>query len=389
MKKLRVAIIACGMMGQQHTEAVRRIPGTEVVALADPNPAALAGVAEKLGIEQTFTDYRQMIETVQPDAVHNCTPNGMHYEINKYCIEHGVHVYCEKPLAVTLEQAEELTALARTSGVLCAVNFNYRHNAVVQEMRQRVLSGEVGRLFLVTGQYVQDWMMYDTDYNWRLTDDQGGRSRAVADIGSHWFDTAQWATGRRITAVRAELLTVHQNRKKPAVEVQTFAAANTGDYELIPITSEDAGFILVRFEDGTLGQAVLSQVSGGHKNDLRLEIAGERCALEWQQESPDQLRVGTREAGTQILRAAPDTLHGSAAAYATLPGGHPVAWSDALRNSVGAFYHALRGGSFSQEGQPFATFADGLCIMRLVEACLASSESGQWVELNSSKRECL
>ena len=377
----KVAVIATGFTGQQHTEAIRRIPGNEVVALVDANPSALEAKAKALGVAKAYTDYKQMIEEVRPDVVHNCTPNGLHYEINKYVMEQGIHIYCEKPLAITVEQGEELARIAEERHVAAGVNFNYRNNAIVQEMKERVKNGSVGRVFHVTGQYVLDWMMLDTDYNWRLTSDMGGASRTIADIGSHWFDTSQYVMGQKIAAVRAETLTVHPFRKKPAKAVETFQTTSSGEYELVPITSEDAAFIQVKFEDGTFGTVNLSQVSGGHLNDLRLEIAGEKCSMEWKQETPDHLFVGTREFGTQVLRSAPGTLSGDAVRYATLPGGHPVAWSDALRNGIREYYASIEKGLFGQTGQTYATFADGVQIMKLVEACMESAKTGEWVSL--------
>ena len=377
----RVAVIATGFTGQQHTEAIRRIPGNEVVALVDANKMALEAKAKALGVAKAYTDYKQMIEEIYPDVVHNCTPNGLHYEINKYVMEQGIHIYCEKPLAITVEQGEELVRIAEEKHVAAGVNFNYRNNAIVQEMKERVKNGSVGRVFHVTGQYVQDWMMLDTDYNWRLTSDMGGASRTIADIGSHWFDTSQYVMGQKIAAVRAETLTVHPFRKKPAKAVETFQTTSSGEYELVPITSEDAAFIQVKFEDGTFGTVNLSQVSGGHLNDLRLEVAGEKCSMEWKQETPDHLFVGTREFGTQVLRSAPGTLSGDAVRYATLPGGHPVAWSDALRNGIREYYASIENGSFGQTGQTYATFADGVQIMKLVEACMESAKTGEWVSL--------
>ena len=187
--------------------------------------------------------------------------------------------------------------------------------------------------------------------------------------------------GQKIAAVRAETLTVHPFRKKPAKAVETFQTTSSWEYELVPITSEDAAFIQVKFEDGTFGTVNLSQVSGGHLNDLRLEVAGEKCSMEWKQETPDHLFVGTREFGTQVLRSAPGTLSGDAVRYATLPGGHPVAWSDALRNGIREYYASIENGSFGQTGQTYATFADGVQIMKLVEACMESAKTGEWVSL--------
>lgn len=381
MKKRKVAVIASGFTGQQHIEAIRRIPGNEVVALVDTNAEILAAKASALGVEKTYTDYKQMIEQIQPDVIHNCTPNGLHYEINKYAMERGIHVYCEKPLAITVEQGEELVCIAREKNVAAGVNFNYRNNAMIQEMRERVVNGSVGRIFHVTGQYVQDWMMLDSDYNWRLTANMGGTSRTIADIGSHWFDTTQCAMGKKIVAVHAETLTVHPFRKKPTEEVETFAKAEGDAFELVPIHTEDAAFIMVRFEDGTLGNLNLSQVSGGHLNDFRIEISGEKCSMEWQQERCDTLTIGTREFGTQVIRTAPGGLTGNANRYTCLPGGHPDGWADALKNAIREYYASITNGCYAQEGMAYATFADGVYIMKLVDACMQSAKSGQWVTI--------
>ena len=166
MRKLRVGVIGAGMMGQNHIEAIRRIPGTEVVALADANLQFAKSIADKLGIENVYGDYSVMLEEANLDVVHNCTPNSLHYAINKDIIKHNINVYCEKPLANTAEETSELARLAEQHKVFTAVNFNYRHNAIVREMHERVADkAEWGNTYLVHGQYVQDWMMYDSDYN--------------------------------------------------------------------------------------------------------------------------------------------------------------------------------------------------------------------------------
>lgn len=382
MNKLRVAVIATGFTGLQHVEAVRRIPNTEIVALVDSNLEQLRAKADRLGVEQIFTDYKEMIDVVKPDVVHNCTPNGMHYEINKYVISKGIHIYCEKPLATELEQGIELTQLAKSAQVAAGVNYNYRNNAMVQEMRARIVSGEFGKVFHITGQYAQDWLMYETDFNWRLDLKDGGKSRAIADIGSHWFDTAQWATGLKIVAVRANLLTAHKTRKKPTAVTETFTQNHSNSFEDVEISSEDAGFVLLKFENGSIGQFFVSQVSGGHANDLRIEIAGDRYSMEWCQETPDQLRIGTRENGIQYIKASPDRLHGDAVRYATLPGGHPVAWTDALRNGIREYYQSIVDQTFKAENQSYATFADATRIMKLVDACLLSDQSDCWTPVD-------
>lgn len=376
-KTIRVGIVGAGMMGKTHAEAVRRIPGVEVAALADTDPALAQSTCAALFIPACYTDAAEMIRAQRLDAVHVCTPNFAHFAVCKAAIEAGCAVYCEKPLANTAEEAQALCRLAQARGVPAAVNFNYRHNAIVQEMRQRAAAPDWGRTFLVYGHYLQDWMMYDDDYNWRCVPALGGPSRAVADIGSHWFDTVQFILDKRITRVYARLTTVLPARKKYARQAATFGRQSGGGCEVVPVATEDAGFILVEFEDGVLGNLTVSQVSGGHKNDFEIHVDGARYTMGWQQETPDRLLLGVREQGILRGYADPAMLHGAAKAYATLPGGHVVGWNDALKNAVAQFYDYLRNG-----GQPrFADFARGAAIVRLVDACLESSARDRWVDV--------
>ena len=376
-EKLRAGIVGAGMMGKTHTEALRRIPGVEVVALADTNPALAQKTCDELYIPACYSSYQEMLEKEQLDVVHVCTPNFAHFEVCKAAIEAGVNVYCEKPLANTAQETAELCRLAQERGVKAAVNFNYRHNAIVQEMRERVASADWGSTFLIRGTYIQDWMMYDTDYNWRCVPALGGASRTVADIGSHWFDTVQFITGKKIVRVYAKLLTVLPRRKKFTSQAATFQKQTGSDFEWVDIDTEDAAFILVQLEDGTMGDLVLSQVSAGYKNGLTVSVDGSRYSMTWEQELPDRLRIGDREKGVTTVQAAADALHGAAARYATLPAGHVVAWNDALRNAVNSFYCDLRGERWGS----YAHFADGDYIVKIVEACLASNRSGSWEDV--------
>lgn len=376
-KKIRAGIVGAGMMGRTHTEALRRLPGVEVAALADSNTALAQKTCEELFIPACYGSYQEMIEKENLDVVHVCTPNFAHFEVCKAAIEAGVNVYCEKPLANTPEQTAALCALARQHGVLAAVNFNYRHNAVVQDMRERVQSEDWGRTFLIHGSYIQDWMMYDSDYNWRCVPALGGASRTVADIGSHWFDTVQYITGRKIVRVYAKLMTVLPQRKKFTAQAATFQKQSGDAFEWVDIDTEDGAFVLVQLEDGTLGNLVLSQVSAGYKNGLVVCVDGSRYSMTWEQETPDRLYIGDREAGRTCIQAAADSLHGMGAKYATLPSGHVVAWNDALRNAIGCFYSELRG----VKNNNFARFDDGDYIVKIVEACLRSDRSGNWEDV--------
>lgn len=381
MENLKIAVIGAGFIGRQHVEAIRRIQGTEVAVLVESDPQAATECSRQMGIPRYCTRYEDLLADSSIDVIHNCTPNSQHFAINRAFLEAGKAVYSEKPLGISSDESGILADLAARRQVPNAVNFNYRHNPIVQEMRQRVQSGDAGRVLTVHGHYLQDWLLYETDYNWRMDPAVGGRSRAVADIGSHWFDLAQYITGQKIRSVCAHFKTVHPMRKRGLAIPGTFAKTACASDEQVNITTEDAAFILLRLADGTPGSLLVSQVCAGRKNDLQITVSASECTLDWAQENPDKLHVGRRGRPNELVYAAPDALDQSVRRYATLPGGHPVGWADALRSGITEFYTALRSGSWSDPAQSFATFQDGHAIMKLVDACLTSNDEGRWVDV--------
>lgn len=379
MRKIKAAVIGAGFIGKQHIEAIRRMPDVNVIALVDANPEQGKKVCENLSIPNFYQNYMEMIEKEKPDVVHNCTPNYLHYEICKKLIENKINVYCEKPLANTSEEAKELYELAKKNNVLAAINFNYRQNAIVREMHERMTCTENdwGRTFLVRGHYLQDWMMYDSDYNWRCVPELNGPSRTIADIGSHWFDTVQYITGRRIVRVFADIQTVWEQRKKSLMVRKTFEAAEGEEYEWINIENEDLALIMVEFDDKVKGILTLSQVTGGHKNDLCVAVDGSKYSMMWEQENPDKLHLGCRENGMVTRYAGPEMLRGDAVRYAELPSGHALGWTDAFKNGIHEFYRKMRG----EKEVNYVTFEEAYYIVRIVEACFKSAEEKCWIDV--------
>ena len=380
MNYLKTGLIGAGFIGKQHIEAIRRIPGSEVVAVADNNADMARQVAEQFFIPKWYGDYRELLADPEVALVHNCTPSSSHYGVNKEAVAAGKHIYCEKPLTLTADEAAELVVLAREAGVAAGVNLNYRHNAMVKEMRERAADG-LGRVHLAYGEYLQDWLMYDTDYDWRMNPAIGGESRAVADIGSHCFDTLQYILGKRIVSVYADMITVFPVRKRCETTGETFSGAAGRVVEEIATTQEDAASILLRFEDGTPGLVHVSQVCGGRKNGLAVTISGEEYSMEWRQEQADRLELGYRNQPNGEIYADAKLLSPGARKFATLPGGHAVAWHDAFRNAIGVFHEAVRTGSHRAGVVDYADFFAGLHIMRLVEACMESGRRKSWVDI--------
>jgi len=387
MKTITAGVIGTGFIGPAHVEALRRTPGVQVLAIGSNEPERAREVARRYGIMRVYDSWEAVVRDADVQVIHNCTPNNLHFRINKAAILAGKHVVSEKPLTMTSRESAELLSLVRARGVVNAVNFNYRFYPLIQEARARVLHGELGEVLLVHGHYLQDWLFYDTDYNWRLEPETSGASRAVADIGSHWFDLVQFITGRRVVRLVADLMTVHPTRRKPTSAVETFkgkerpAAARTRSVE---ISTEDAATIMFRLEGGARGVVMVSQVSAGRKNHQWFEIDGSATALAWGQEEPNTLWIGRREKANEILVKDPSLLHEEVRRYAHYPGGHPEGYPDGPKNLFTNVYELIRSGKDPRTVTPeFPTFADGHWENRLVEAVLKSSKTRKWIDVNA------
>jgi predicted dehydrogenase len=385
MQVINVAIVGSGFMGAAHVDALRRVPGVNVVAISSIDRPRAEELADSFGIPRVYDDWHDILKDPEIAAVHNCTPNNLHFEVNRALIEAGKHVLSEKPLTMTSQESGELVRLARSKGVVTAINFNYRGYPLVQQASGMVKRGELGDVHLVHGHYLQDWLLHDTDYNWRLESNISGASRAVADIGSHWFDLLQFVTGAKIQRVFAHLYTVHPTRKKPKVEVETYKGKELGapqEYDEVPIDTEDGGFVLLEFDNGTRGNLVVSQVSAGRKNRQWFEVDGSKAAISWNQEEPNSLWIGYRDKPNETLIKDPSLLDGNARGYAHYPGGHPEGYPDGPRNLFRNFYRYIRDGKRpGQDAADFPTFEEGDWEVRVVEAVLRSHQQKSWVDV--------
>ncbi len=381
MKKIRAGIIGSGMMGPIHTEALRRLGYVEVVAMAEANQELASAKSEQLHIPKGYGDYRDLIKDPDVDVVHNCTPNAVHFEVSKAILAAGKHCVSEKPLARTSKESKELVDLAAKAGVVNAIHFNYRNYPLVQHMRAMVKAGELGRLFLMHGSYLQDWLILDTDYNWRVDAAAGGDSRAVGDIGSHWFDIVQFITGDPVVEVMADLVVVHKTRKKPKRPIETFAGKmmTADDYVDVPVNTEDGATILFRTKSGAQGSCVVSQVSAGRKNRLSFELDYQKGALEWDQEEPNTLWIGRREKANESLIKDASLMSPEVRPFSHYPGGHPEGYSEGPYNLFQNVYGHIASGA---KGKPtFSTFQDGHNEMAICDAILDSSKNRSWTKV--------
>jgi predicted dehydrogenase len=382
MKQVKTAIFGTGFIGRVHLDAVRRLESVDVSALVDPHiePAQLLGAG--FGIPTVVGDYRIILADPKVDVVDICTPNSQHYSIAREALEAGKHVVCEKPLATSVEEAQELVALAVKKGVRNCVCHNLRYYPMVQQLRRMREAGELGEILSVQGAYSQDWLLYDTDWNWRIDAKVGGPSRAMADIGSHWFDMAEHVTGLRVSSLCADLQTFHTTRKEPKRAIETFANKLLGreDYIERPVDTEDYGAVIFHMGERTRGSVVASQAAAGRKNRLSIEVYGTKSSAAWDQERPNELWIGHRETGNQLLLKDPSLLKPEARSYADLPGGHAEGYDDTTKQMMRRFYASVSDAGLTPE---YPQFADGLRQLVILKAELESHTRRGWVDVSA------
>jgi predicted dehydrogenase len=383
MARIKVGIIGMGFIGVSHIEAVRRIGFLELSAVTDANYELALKKTEEYDIPKCYETVDALLADPEIQVVHNCTPNNLHLEVNEKIIRAGKHVFSEKPLARSSEESRQLLSLLNENkDIVHGMNFIYRMNPLVQEMKNKIRRGDIGTPMLVHGSYLQDWLLFETDYNWRIEPEICGPSRCIADIGSHWIDTAQTVMGARITSVCADLVINIPVRKKAIGQVETFSINANAEYEDKVVRTEDYGAVLMKFDNGVHGVFYASEVSAGRKCHLSIEVDGSKSALYWNQETADQMWAGFRDRDNSIVMRNPNLMTPEAKEYTYLAAGHPEGWNDAMKNNLKSFYTFIRDGrKQGTDACDFATFEDGDYILRITEAILRSSETRQWVDV--------
>ncbi len=364
---IRAGIIGLGFIGEIHARAARAAGGS-LAAVADASPDRTAETAQRLGAAWGAPSAEALVTSPDVDVVHICTPNHLHASLARMALEAGKHVICEKPLATNRADAEDLVATAHAAGVVAAVPFIYRYYPTVREARSRVQDGASGPIRLIHGSYLQDWLSTAQDHNWRVDPTLGGASRTFADIGVHWCDLVEFATGHRITALAARLLTAVPERFAGDSLVEDNRAQRVG--------TEDAATLVFETNRGAVGSLVASQVTPGRKNRLWFSLDGATTSMAFDQELPESLWVGSRESTTLVVRGSAG-MSQAAQRLSVLPAGHPQGYQDCFNAFVSDVYAAVAGEK--PEGLP--RFEDGLRAAVLTEAVLASSASRSWVEV--------
>jgi predicted dehydrogenase len=374
------AVIGTGFIGTVHVEALRRI-GVDVRGVLGSSPERGAERATALSVRHAYGSLDDILADDSVDVVHVTSPNHLHVPQAAAILAAGKHVVCEKPLAMTSAESAPLVAQAEASGLVNAVNFNIRFYPLHQHVRERIAAGDLGEIRFVTGRYFQDWLLLDTDWNWRLEPDKGGSLRAIGDIGSHWIDLTSFMTGLRVESVMADLATFIGTRRQPTGPVETFSTERAGKTVARQMGTEDVASVLLRWSNGARGAFSVSQVSPGRKNSIQWEIDGSDGAAAWDGENPDALWLGHRDRPNEILLRNPALMGPAGQAAAALPGGHVEGFGDTFGALFRAIYADVVAGRPSPN-PPYATFAQGHDEMLVNDAIARSAGEGRWVDVD-------
>lgn len=377
-----VALVGTGFIGPIHLEALRRA-GRRVVGVLGSSPDKSRQAAAALGLVRGYDDYAALLADPEVGAVHITSPNRLHFAQARDALNAGKHVVCEKPLAMDSTETADLVRQAAATDRVAAVCYNVRFYPLCHHVRGLIQDGALGTIHHVRGAYVQDWLLKDTDFNWRVLAEEGGPLRAVADIGTHWLDLVQWLVGQNVAEVCADLHTVLPVRQRPLGSVETFSGklGSAGSTQPVAVTTEDYGSLLLHFAGGARGALTISQVTAGRKNHLHFEIAGSKGAVAWNSERPDELWLGRRDEPNAVLLRDPALLHPLARPLATTPGGHPEGFADTFKQLFRCIYAAAEGST--DLPRTFADFRDGHREALLCEAILRSHRERGWIPVSA------
>lgn len=384
MTSLTAAVVGTGFIGPVHAEALKRT-GVYVRGILGSSPEKSRAAAQALRLDVAYESYDALIADSNVHAVHITTPNKDHLDMTRRALAAGKHVICEKPLAMDTRETAEMVALAKAHpNLITAVNYNQRYYPLVHHARDMVRSGELGEVYAVRGGYIQDWLLLDTDWNWRLVPEEGGSLRAISDIGTHWMDMVGFVTGLKVESLLADLATFVPTRKKPRQAVATFKGkeqSGPAEYDLVDIRTEDWGSVLFQYENGARGSMNVSQVSAGRKNSLTFEVSGSKASVAWNSESPNELWLGYRDRPNGLIIKDPSLMSDSARAINSQPGGHAEGFPDTFKQMYAVIYDYIERGDFNAP-KSFPTFDDGHYEMVLCDAIATSHAGRRWVNVD-------
>ena len=385
MKTMNVAIIGTKFMGKAHSNAWLNSPrffdmGIKPVlkVACARNEKDLRAFAETWGWQETETDWRKVVERDDIDIVDISVPNHMHYEVAMAAAKAGKHIFLEKPIALTLEEAQEMYQAAEQAGIVHYLNHNYRRCPAVRLAKQLIDDGKIGRIFHWRGAYLQDWIV-DPNFplTWHLRKETAG-SGPHGDLNSHSVDLARYLVGD-IKSVSAMMTTFIKERPLPGEGAATFSAGEGGASEMGEVTVDDASFMLAEFENGALGSFEASRFAPGRKNFNNFEIYGSKGSIVFNLERMNELQFFQCDdpANAQGFRTIIATEGGQHDYIANWwPPGHTIGYEHEFHHAVVDFMKAIEDGTAIEPN-----FYDGVKGMEILSAGKKSAETGARVEL--------
>jgi len=378
---LHAAIVGLGFVGRAHLEALRRL-GIPIQGILGSTPERSKSAATSLQIPRAYHSLDELAADPSVQVVHLCTPNHLHFQESSQLLRAGKHVLCEKPLALDSRESAALVSLIKETGLVGAVTYNLRYYPLCQEARILIRESVIGQVKLIHGSFLQDWLLFPTDWNWRLEAKLGGELRAISDIGTHWLDLATWITGTKISELCADLATILPTRHRPKGRVETFQKAAPAETEEVAITTDDYGSVLLHFENDARGVMTVSQVSAGRKARLWFEIDGTEGSLAFDSESPNQLWIGRRQRACELLPKDPSLQTPESRGYAAYPGGHPEGYPDTFVQLFKEVYGYIATGNL-RAPRSFPTFETGHEELMLCEAIAESTQKKSWITVGA------
>jgi predicted dehydrogenase len=379
--QLNAAIVGLGFVGRAHLEALRRL-GISVQGVLGSTAERSKESANTLNLPRAYSSLDELAADSSVQVVHLCTPNYLHFQEASQLLRAGKHVLCEKPLALDSRESAALVSLLKETGLVGTVTYNLRYYPLCQEARALIRKGAIGQVKLVHGSFLQDWLLFPTDWNWRLEAKLGGELRAVSDIGTHWLDLTSWLTNSKVSELCADLTTVLPTRYRPKGRVESFQKAATKETEEVMITTDDYASVLLHFENEARGVMTVSQVSAGRKARLWFEIDGSDGSLAFDSESPNHLWIGRRDRASEVLPKDPALQSPESRGYAAYPGGHPEGYPDTFVQLFRDVYSYIAAGDL-QAPRSFPTFETGHEELVLCEAIAESAQNKSWVTVGA------
>ena len=370
MTSLRFGLIGTGFMGKAHAIALRSVGTTFqtvdspiLSCLVDSDGARAASLSASWGFAQSSTDWREVCNNPDIDVIDICTPNHLHKEMALAAIAAGKHVYCEKPLALTTDEAAQIARAATAAGVQTSMGFNYICNPLIEMAKQMIAAGEIGDVFSFRGSYQEDYLSNpNTPFSWRCLREQGGHG-ALADLGTHLINMAEYLLGP-IEAVMGAMTTVHKQRPDP-----DSGAMRT-------VENEDIAQALLRFSRGCSGTMDISRIATGKKCGLNFEIFGSKGSLSFDQERMNEIRFyaagdadGCR--GYRTILAGPE--HPDYAAFCPASG-HGLGINDLKVIEVKNLLMSIK------NNEPvYSNFDNGHRVQMITDAIDSSNTEACWV----------